>query len=206
MLRIALTGGIGSGKSAVAGLFAALGVPVIDTDVIAREVVQPGTPLLAALRERFGPQIITPAGDLDRRALRNLVFSDATARADLDALMHPAIHARLQQQAQQATGPYVLLVIPLLVENGLAHPATADSPSAMADRILVVDCDPEDQAQRVRIRDGVTLDQARAVLAAQAPRATRLAVADDIITNTGSLEDLRQQVEALHLRYRTLSL
>jgi len=194
--RIALTGGIGSGKSTVAGLFAALGVPVIDTDLISRQLVAPGTPLLARISGRFGPGVITAGGELDRRALRNLIFSDPAARADLDALMHPAIRAELARQCETAGGRYQLLVIPLLVEGNLA---------SLARRVLVVDCDPEDQLQRVRVRDGVTLEQARAALAAQASREARLAAADDVITNTGEIQALRAQVEALHLRYRALS-
>ncbi len=194
--RIALTGGIGSGKSTVAGLFAALGVPVIDTDVISRQVVQPGSPLLAQIRERFGSGVVSAGGQLDRRALRNLIFTDAAARADLDALMHPAIRAELARQSAAAGGRYQLLVIPLLVESGM---------TGLAQRVLVVDCAPEEQLRRVRVRDGVTLEQARAVLAAQASREARLSAADDIITNTGEIQDLRTQVEALHLRYRALS-
>jgi dephospho-CoA kinase len=194
--RIALTGGIGSGKSTVAGLFAALGVPVIDTDVISRQVVQPGSPLLAQIRERFGSGVVSASGQLDRRALRNLIFTDAAARADLDALMHPAIRAELARQSAAAGGRYQLLVIPLLVESGM---------TGLAQRVLVVDCAPEEQLRRVRVRDGVTLEQARAVLAAQASREARLSAADDIITNTGEIQDLRTQVEALHLRYRALS-
>jgi dephospho-CoA kinase len=193
--RIALTGGIGSGKSTVAGLFACLGVPVIDADVISRQLVEPGTPLLAALQHRFGAQIITGDGALDRRALRKLIFSDAQARADLEALIHPAVRAELLRQAAAARGPYALLVIPLLVEAGL---------EALGQRVLVVDCDPEVQLERVRVRDGVPLEQAQAILAAQTPRAARLAVADDVINNRGNLADLRAQVEALHLRYRAL--
>lgn len=219
--RIALTGGIGSGKSTVAGLFATLGVPVIDADVIARQVVEPGAPLLERIRERFGAGVITAAGALDRRALRNLVFGDADARADLNALMHPAIQAQLKQQAEAAQGHYALLVIPLLVETQVATAKTGPEPgsagnttpqvpspppslSSRAERVLVVDCDPQLQLQRVRIRDGVTLEKARAALAAQASREARLAVADDVITNTGALAQLQAQVQALHQRYRTL--
>ena len=194
--RIALTGGIGSGKSTVAALFAALGVPVIDMDVIARQLVQTGMPLLARIHDRFGPGVLSTTGDLDRRALRNLIFSDEAARAALNELMHPAIREELARQCQAAGGRYQLLVIPLLVENGL---------DALAQRVLVVDCTPEEQLQRVRVRDGVTLEQARAVLAAQASREARRAAADDIITNTGEIADLRDQVAALHLRYRALS-
>jgi dephospho-CoA kinase len=195
-LQIGLTGGIGSGKSTVSGLFAALGVPVIDTDQIAHEVVAPGTPLLARVLARFGAQLLTPSGELDRRALRERVFADAAERAELEALMHPAIKAELQRRAQSAGGLYQLLVIPLLVEHHL---------SSSVERVLLVDCDPDLQLRRVQVRDGVTLAQAQAVLAAQASRAARLSVADDVIVNDGDLERLREQVETLHIRYGTLA-
>jgi dephospho-CoA kinase len=195
-LQIGLTGGIGSGKSTVSGLFAALGVPVIDTDQIAHEVVAPGTPLLARVLARFGAQLLTLSGELDRRALRERVFADAAERAELEALMHPAIKAELQRRAQSAGGLYQLLVIPLLVEHHL---------SSSVERVLLVDCDPDLQLRRVQVRDGVTLAQAQAVLAAQASRAARLSVADDVIVNDGDLERLREQVETLHIRYGTLA-
>ena len=195
-LRIGLTGGIASGKSTVSGLFAALGVPVIDTDQIARELVAPGTPLLARLIERFGAQLLTPAGELDRRALRERIFAEATDRAALEALMHPAIMGELRARALRAGGAYQIWVIPLLVEHDLG---------ATVDRVLLVDCDEELQLRRVQVRDAVTLAQARAVLAAQATRAARLAAADDVIVNEGNLERLREQVETLHTRYGTLA-
>jgi dephospho-CoA kinase len=195
-LQIGLTGGIASGKSTVSALFAALGVPVIDTDRIAREVVAPGTPLLASVLARFGPHLLTASGELDRAALRERVFADATQRADLEALLHPAIMAELRRRAQTAGGAYQLLVIPLLVEQHLR---------SAVDRVLLVDCAPDLQLQRVQVRDGVTLAQAQAVLAAQASRAARLSVADDVIVNEGELERLREQVETLHTRYSTLA-
>ena len=195
-LQIGLTGGMGSGKSTVSGLFAALGVPVIDTDRIAREVVAPGTPLLASVLARFGAHLLTPSGELDRPALRERVFADTAERADLEALMHPAIMAELRRRAQTAGGAYQLLVIPLLVEHHL---------STAVDRVLLVDCAPDLQLRRVQVRDGVTLAQAQAVLAAQASRAARLSVADDVIVNDGDLERLREQVETLHIRYGTLA-
>jgi dephospho-CoA kinase len=195
-LQIGLTGGIASGKSTVSGLFAALGVPVIDTDRIAREVVAPGTPLLASVLARFGAHLLTPSGELDRPALRERVFADTAERADLEALMHPAIMAELRRRAQTAGGAYQLLVIPLLVEHHL---------STAVDRVLLVDCAPDLQLRRVQVRDGVTLAQAQAVLAAQASRAARLLAADDVIVNDGDLERLREQVETLHTRYGTLA-
>ena len=195
-LHIGLTGGIASGKSTVSGLFAALGVPVIDTDQIARELVAPGTPLLARLIERFGAQLRTPAGELDRRALRERIFAEATDRAALEALMHPAIMGELRARARRAGGTYQIWVIPLLVEHDLG---------ASVDRVLLVDCAEDLQLRRVQIRDGVTLAQARAVLAAQASREARRAAADDVIVNEGDLERVREQVETLHTRYSTLA-
>ncbi len=195
-LHIGLTGGIASGKSTVSGLFAALGVPVIDTDQIARELVAPGTPLLARLIGQFGAQLLTPSGELDRRALRERVFAQTSDRAALEALMHPAIMAELRRRAQRAGGTYQIWVIPLLVEHDLG---------ATVDRVLLVDCTEELQLRRVQVRDAVTLAQARAVLAAQATRTARLAVADDVIVHEGDLERLREQVEILHTRYGTLA-
>ena len=195
-LHVGLTGGIASGKSTVSALFAALSVPVIDTDRIARELVAPGTPLLARVISHFGAQLLTPAGELDRRALRERVFAQAADRAALEALMHPAIMAELRRRAQVAAGAYQIWVIPLLVEHDLG---------ATVDRVLLVDCDEELQLRRVQVRDAVTLAQARAVLAAQATRAARLAAADDVIVNEGDLERLREQVETLHTRYGTLA-
>jgi dephospho-CoA kinase len=195
-LKIGLTGGIASGKSTVGGLFAALGVPVIDTDQIARDVVAPGTALLARVLEHFGAGLCLPSGELDRRALRERVFADPADRAALEGLLHPAIRAELQRRAQAAGGVYQILAIPLLVEQGL---------KASVDRVLLVDCAPELQLRRVQIRDGVPLAQAQAVLAAQASRAARLSVADDIIMNEDDLAALRGQVERLHARYSTLA-
>jgi dephospho-CoA kinase len=195
-LHIGLTGGIASGKSTVSGLFAALGVPVIDTDQIARDVVAPGTELLARVVAHFGVGMLTSAGELNRRALRERVFADPADRASLEAMMHPAIMAELRRRAANAGGAYQIMAIPLLVEHHL---------SGNVDRVLLVDCDEELQLRRVQIRDGATLAQARAVLAAQASRTARLAVADDVIVNDGDLERLRGQVEVLHIRYGTLA-
>lgn len=194
--RVALTGGIASGKSTVAGFFAALGVPVIDMDAVAREVVEPGTPLLAALLARFGAGIRRPDGSLDRAALRGIVFADPDARRDLEALTHPAIRAASEAHAARAAGPYVMMAIPLLAEGG---------GRGRFDRVLVVDCDEAAQLARLQARDGSSPEQGRAILAAQATRAERLAIADDVIHNDGSLDDLRRQAEALHARYLELA-
>jgi dephospho-CoA kinase len=194
--RVGLTGGIASGKSAVSSQFAALGVPVLDADVIARELVEPGAPLLALLFERFGAGIRAPDDSLDRAALRRLVFGNDTRRRELESLLHPAIRARTEQIAQQAGGPYQLHVVPLLVET--------NAKAAFA-RVLVVDCPESLQLARLRARDGISEPEARAMLAAQANRAARLAVADDVIVNDGALDALPSKVAALHARYLELA-
>jgi dephospho-CoA kinase len=195
-LRIGLTGGIASGKSTVAQRFKDLGVPVIDADEAARAVVAPGTPALANVIQRFGGGMVAPTGELDRRALRDLIFSDPGARRDLEAILHPFIRADMEDRAATAAGPYIVMVIPLLVEGG--------SPDRV-DRILVVDADEAVQLQRVMARDGGSLEQARAILATQASRGARLAVADDVLLNAGTVTDLRQAVDRLHERYLKLA-
>ena len=195
-LRIGLTGGIASGKSTVARLFTDLRVPVIDADVAARTVVAPGTPGLARVIERFGPGILAENGELDRRALRDLVFSDAGSRRDLESILHPLIRADMERNADQAVGPYIVMAIPLLIEGG---------PSDRVDRILVVDVDEAVQLRRVMERDGCTAEQARAILASQAGRSARLAAADDVLQNAGTVTDLRQAVDRLHERYLRLA-
>jgi dephospho-CoA kinase len=195
-MRVGLTGGIASGKSTVARLFGALGVPVIDADAVARQVLSPGQPLLAEIAKRFGREVLAPDGSLDRRALRAIVFSDDQARADLEKLTHPAIRAAMNAQAAEAGGVYQIHEIPLLVEKNLA---------SQVDRVLVVDCDKSLQIRRLVARDGSTLEQAHAILGAQASRAARLQVADDVITNDGDLDALRDQVAALHARYLELA-
>jgi dephospho-CoA kinase len=196
VFRVGLTGGIASGKTTVANLFAALGVPVIDSDVIARDVVAPGTALLARIRDEFGAEIIAPDGSLDRRALRARVFGDTAgataARRRLEALTHPAIRAEMEARSAGAGGPYQIHAIPLLVEGGAR---------GQVDRVLVVDVDEATQLRRLQARDGSTLAEARAILAAQADRATRLVAADDVITNEGDLAGLAAQVERLHAAY-----
>ena len=196
ILHVALTGGIASGKSTVAKFFAALGVPIIDTDQVARQVVEPGQPPLEWLVERFGAAILTPDGHLDRPKLREIVFSDPKARADLEALTHPAIGSAVQAWSAAAGGPYQILIIPLLVEKGL---------TSQVDRVLVVDCDEDLQIRRLQARDGSTLEQARAILNAQTSRAARLKAADDVIQNDGDLSAVRDQVSALHARYLQLA-
>jgi dephospho-CoA kinase len=191
-LRIGLTGGIASGKSTVADMFADLGVPVIDTDVIAREVVEPGQPALAEVRETFGDGVIAADGTLDRPAMRAIVFGDDAARRRLEAILHPKIGEATRQQADAAGGDYQVIVVPLLIGSALR---------AFVDRVLVVDCDEETQVARLRARDAESEGQARRILAAQSSREERLAIADDVVTNDGDLDATREQVLALHRRY-----
>jgi dephospho-CoA kinase len=191
-LRIGLTGGIASGKSTVADMFGELGVPVIDTDVIAREVVRPGQPALREIRETFGDGVFAADGTLDRAAMRSLVFGDDEARRRLEAILHPKIGKATVDQADAAGGEYQIIVVPLLVESSLR---------AFVDRVLVVDCDEETQVARLLARDADSEAQARRILAAQSSRAERLAIADDVVSNDGDLEDTREQVRALHRRY-----
>jgi dephospho-CoA kinase len=194
--RVALTGGIASGKSTVAGLFAALGVPVIDTDVIAREVVEPGQQALTQVAEAFGADVLDADGRLDRKRMRERIFADADARRRLEAILHPAIRAEMERQSQAAGGPYQVLVIPLLAEGGRRD---------HVDRVLLVDVPEELQIQRVMWRDGVSHDEAQASLNAQATRAQRLAMADDVLRNTGRVDDLREQVARLHQQFLRLA-
>jgi dephospho-CoA kinase len=194
--RVALTGGIASGKSTVADMFADLGVAIIDTDVIARKVVQPGQPALDEIRERFGNEVIDSAGQLDRRALRKLVFSDENARLDLEAILHPRIGAETRRQADTAPGPYQIIVVPLLVGSPLLR---------FVDRVMVVDCDEELQVRRVMARDAESAEQARRILAAQASRAARLAIADDIIDNDHGFDETLRQVRLLDESFRRMA-
>lgn len=195
-LWIGLTGGIASGKSAVASEFAKLNVPVIDTDVLAREVTEPGTPTLQAIVDRFGPTALNAQGALDRPRMRERIFRNPLEKQALEAILHPAIRAEQQARSAILGGHYQIHVVPLLVETG--------SQDAY-DRILVVDCDPSVQLQRLLQRDGISQHLAERMLAAQATRAQRLALADDILSNAGGIEDLPEKVAVLHRRYLQLA-
>ena len=195
-LRIGLTGGIASGKSTVADLFAEHGVTIIDTDVIARDVVEPGQPALEKIKQTFGDAVLTAAGGLDRAAMRQLVFADDEARRKLEAIVHPRIQAETLSQVAAATGDYIIVVVPLLANSPLRHEL---------DRILVVDCDEQTQIERLLARDAETEEQARRILAAQSSRAERLAIADDVIENNSTLQDLAAQVSAFGDRYTELA-
>ena len=192
-LVIGVTGGIGSGKSTVAELFAARGATVVDTDAIAHELTGPNGAAIAAIRAEFGDGVIRADGALDRDAMRERAFEDPAARRRLEAILHPMIRAESRRRLEAAEGPYALLVVPLLVESG--------DRAGGVDRILVVDCPVEVQVERVMRRSGLTRDRVATILAAQASRAQRLAAADDVIDNGGSPDALDAQVEALHRRY-----
>jgi dephospho-CoA kinase len=193
---IGLTGGIASGKSAVAELFAAKGVPVFDTDQIARDVVEPGTPGLAKIVEEFGPEVLDADGRLNRKRMRQLVFADPAKRRRLEAITHPAIRAELARRSAAADGLYQIHVVPLLVESGRVNEYA---------RVLVVDAPEADQLRRLLARDGTDEVTAQRILEAQASRADRLSVADDVIVNTGTLDDLRRFVDTLHENYELLA-
>lgn len=195
-LRIGLTGGIASGKSTVADMFGNLGVPVIDTDVVAREVVEPGQPALAEIRDSFGAIAVTEDGRLDRAAMRKIVFADPARRQELEGILHPRIRDEAMRQSRLLGGEYQLIVVPLLVESPMRH---------SMDRILVVDTAESVQLQRLLARDADDIEQARAMIGAQASRNARLAIADDVINNDGDLDETRAQVAALHDRYLVLA-
>lgn len=191
---IGLTGGIGSGKTAVSDRFAQHGVPVVDTDQLARELVEPSQPALAEIVAYFGLDCLDDYGQLHRTRLRERVFADSTGRRRLEAILHPRIRKLSQERIAALTAPYCLAVIPLLAETGMTD---------WLDRILVVDVPEAEQIRRVMARDQIDEIQARRILAAQASRAQRLALADDVIENIGDLEQLDRQIAALHQRYLT---
>jgi dephospho-CoA kinase len=195
-LLIALTGGIASGKTAVAELFAKLGVPVLDTDQIARDVVAPGMPALGQLVAEFGAEILDAQGKLDRARMRERVFSDPAQRRKLESITHPVIRAELARRSAAAGGDYQVHVIPLLVETGRAD---------AYDRLLVVDCPQAAQIERLVARDGTSREQAEEILAAQVSREERLDAAHDVIENTGTLADLERFVQTLHRNYALLA-
>ena len=194
---LVLTGGIGSGKSTVADLFSARGAAVIDTDLIAHALSAPGGLAIAALREAFGVDFITPQGALDRNRMRSLVFSDAGARGRLEAILHPLIRSEAEREAAAAHGSYIIFVVPLLTESSSWKQRGA--------RILVVDCEEETQIARVMRRNQLSSEQVKAIMAAQITREQRLAMADDIIDNDGDSAALQNQVDRLHALYLTLA-
>ena len=197
VFSVGLTGGIGCGKSTVADLFAALGATIVDTDVIAHALTAPQGAAMPAIVAEFGPDFAQPDGALDRARMRTLVFSDATARARLEAILHPRIRAATEAAGQAATGAYVIYVVPLLIESG--------SWRERVTRVLAIDCSEDTQVARVMQRSQLSADEVRAIMATQVTRARRLAEADDVVDNDSGLDALRAQVQALHQRYLALS-
>jgi dephospho-CoA kinase len=195
-LIVGLTGGIASGKSVVAQMLAKLGAGLVDTDVVARDVVAPGRPGLAVVVEAFGPTVLRQSGELDRAALRKLVFGDDAKRRQLEALLHPLIRARTRELIAASGAPYVVVAVPLLVETNFGE---------LVDRVLVVDCPEALQLERLEKRDALPRAEALAMLRAQTDRASRLQAADDVVDNAGSIDATRAQVERLHRRYLDLA-
>ncbi|MGL5654697.1 MAG: dephospho-CoA kinase [Vibrio sp.] len=196
-LVVAVTGGIASGKTTVANLFhEQFGIDLVDADVIAREVVAPNTPGLQAIAAHFGSSVIQADGSLNRAALRERIFTDPDEKAWLDQLLHPLIRERMRAALKQTRSPYALLIVPLLVENQL---------QSMADWVLVVDVDEKVQLERTMARDGVARQQAQAILAAQASRAERLAIANDVLKNDAENQKLLPQITLLHQKYLAMS-
>ena len=193
-LVVGLTGGIGSGKSLDAELFREHGVAIVDTDLIARELTGPGGAAMPAIRAAFGESVIDVRGALDRAAMRALAFGDPAQRERLEAILHPMIRRQSGEEVAAASAPYVMLVVPLLVESGTYR--------ERVDRVLVVDCSERTQLGRVMARNALAADAVRAIMAAQATRAERLAAADDVIDNEGDFAALRRQVDELDRRYR----
>lgn len=194
---VGLTGGIGSGKSAAAEEFARLGATIVDTDAIARELTEAGGAALPHIKSLFGDAFITARGAMDRDAMRQRVFSDPAAKTALERVLHPMIRAEADRRIAAAKGPYVVYVVPLLVESGRARDRVQ--------RVLVVDAPETLQVERVRTRSGLSEKEIRSIIAQQAARAARLAAADDVIENSGSLDALRKQVAALDARYRKMA-
>ena len=197
-LIIGLTGGIGSGKTTVADQFGALGATLVDADLIAHQLTGPKGAAMPAVSAAFGAEIVSPSGAMDRSQMRDRVFKDPSLRVRLESILHPMIRRENERQVQQASGPYVIMVVPLLVESG--------RPRARVDRVLVVDCPEHVQIERVMARSHLALEQVQAIMKAQASRAQRLAAADDVINNAAGANVLAAQVESLHRLYLQLAL
>jgi len=190
---VGLTGGIGSGKSAAADEFAKLGATIVDTDVISHELTRNSGAAMPAIRKLFGPDAVEPNGAMNRKKVRDLVFADPQKKRSLEALLHPMIREESARRIAAAPGPYVVHVVPLLVES--------PDYRSRVDRILVVDCPEDTQVERVRARSGLSEPEVRAIMRGQIPRAERLAAAHDVIENGGARDALRNQVAALHQKY-----
>lgn len=197
MLVVGLTGGIAAGKSTATAFFQERGVPVIDADEVARDVVAAGTPGLAAVAAAFGAQILQANGTLDRRRLREVVFADPAERRRLEAILHPLIQTEIRARLQQVRGPYCILAVPLLIESAALR--------ALVHRVLVIDVPVEVQVARLMQRDGMSAEQCHAMLAAQASRAHRLEAADDVVDNATDVTALQRQLDSVHARYLELA-
>ena len=195
-LVIGVTGGIGSGKSAATDYFASLGIEIVDADQASRAVVEPGSAGLEAIAMRHGASILQEDGTLDRRKLRDIIFAQESEKQWLEQLLHPLIFQQISEELEQAKSQYVILVSPLMVETNQHQ---------LVDRVLVVDVPVETQIERAMTRDTMTKEQTEAIIRQQCPRQTRLAKADDVVDNNGSLEQLHQQLDKLHQRYLSLA-
>ena len=196
MLKIGLTGGIGSGKSTITALFSNYNIPIIDADIIAHQLVAPGQPALNLLQQAFGAAILNSDGSLNRKQLRDIIFSDTDKKAQLESIMHPLIFQQMQAEYQQQNSPYSILCIPLLIETKM---------TSFVDHILVVDCDVETQIERVKQRDQLSTERILSIIASQIDRKTRLSYANDIIDNSKSTTQLAEQVKKLHNQYLLLN-
>ncbi|MBL4620840.1 MAG: dephospho-CoA kinase [Immundisolibacteraceae bacterium] len=193
---IGLTGGIACGKTTASDFFNEHGIEIVDADIVSREVVQPGEPALQEIVELFGPSILDGDGQLDRQQMRTLVFEDPAKRKQLEDILHPVIRSRLDRLLKNSQGPYVIFSVPLLIESGL---------QSRADRVLVIDVDPKTQLSRLTSRDGISHQQAQAMVDSQLPREQRNLAADDIIDNSTSVERFLDQLEKRHKEYLTLA-
>jgi dephospho-CoA kinase len=196
MLKVGLTGGIGCGKSTVAQIFADLNVPVLDADEIAHRLVEKGQPALVQIQQTFGSGILNPDGSLNRKKLKELIFSDHKQKQQLESILHPLIYKALQAELEQLAAPYCIISIPLLFETNMTH---------WVDRILVIDCPVETQIERVKVRDQLSTERILSIIDSQAPRAFKKAQADDLIDNSGADYRLAEQVKKLHNLYFSLS-
>ena len=196
MLAVGITGGIGSGKSAAADRFSELGVPIIDADVIARQIVEPGRPACRKVIDAFGDEVASDDGGLNRAKLRKIIFSEPEKKTLLENILHPEIHAEILRQIAELSTPYTIVVIPLLAESKRQYPL---------DRILVIDAPAELQVSRVCARDDQSESEVKRVIQLQSSRPDRLAIADDVIENTGSLQSVRNSVDALHGKYLAIA-
>ncbi|NOV31368.1 dephospho-CoA kinase [Methylomonas sp. ZR1] len=196
MLKIGLTGGIGSGKSTVCRLFAEFGVPIVDADLIARQLVEPGQPALSMIARSFGQQMLNQDGSLNRARLRDAVFTDADKKRELDGIMHPLVYGKIAEDVRELTADYCIIAVPLLLESKNPY---------VVDRVLLIDCPVDLQIARVTARDKLTRQQVQAIIDSQMSRPERLSKADDVIKNIAGPEQLAEQVKRLHNSYTLLA-